>query len=94
MLIEDGKHDEAIASLLASVALVPDVEAYFHLARAYTRKAEATDGAERRDSIRLARRALRLASEIALADTFQGPIATVTAQLDELAAEPAAAGRT
>jgi tetratricopeptide (TPR) repeat protein len=94
MLIEDGKHDEAIASLLASVALVPDVEAYFHLARAYTRKAEATDGAERRDSIRLARRALRLASEIALADTFQGPIATVTAQLDELAAEPAAAGGT
>ena len=89
MLIEDGRHDAAIESLLASVALVPDVEAYFHLARAYARKAEASAGDERQQAIRRARRALRVASEIALAQTFDGPIATVSAQLDEIAGSPA-----
>src|SRR5262249_51209837 len=93
ILLEEGKHDEAIASLDQSVALLADVEAYLHLARAYQAKAEAARRKEdRRRVLERARRACRHASDLDRSGVFQEDIAGVVEHLEALAPTQAASG--
>ncbi len=81
--LEEGKYDEAIASLNESVALAADVEAYLHLARAYRTKADASRRKEdRRHALQRARRACRHARDLDQSEMFQESIARVVAYLD------------
>ena len=89
--LEEGKCDEAIASLNESVALAADVEAYLHLARAYRTKADVSRRKEdRRHALQRARRACRHARDLDQSEMFQESIARVVAYLDTASPSQAA----
>ncbi|MDP9492300.1 MAG: tetratricopeptide repeat protein [Actinomycetota bacterium] len=85
ILLEEGDHDAAIASLNESVGLSADVEAYFHLGRAYKAKAASSRRkAERELALKRARRAYQHAQDLSRSELFRQAITSDVAELDAL----------